>query len=176
MSDDQAEKQEIGVAYDASDLRSLYGVCPRCRRVLIIIALAPALFGVSSFFDGFRGLDLFFQFVPYILMSVAITLATYFLSPLVQLRARRKNGWDDPIFVRLTEHAITTRHPSQNAQFPWSAIKKVVTTPDRLYFFTTPACAIILPRRCFVEDEQFNDWAARARKYWETGKQESFPR
>ncbi len=74
------------------------------------------------------------------------------------------------MMIHLAEDGIDTRHPTQDAQFHWSAIKDVVIRKGRLFLFTTPACAIILPRRCFESEAQFNDWAERAQRYFEAAR------
>jgi hypothetical protein len=165
MSADTAT-DELSVVYRAADLRSLYGACRKCRRAFVWILLIPMLVGLSSYLDGYRGAPLAYQLLPYLLIGLTGVAALYFLVPLWQIRLRRKNGWGEPMSVRLGQDGLVMRHPSQDSVFHWSAIRDVVTKGNRLFLFTTPACAIILPRRVFASDEQFAQWSDRARSYW----------
>jgi len=167
---DEVGDSEIAVAYDSWDLRALYLACRKCRRNLVFVALIPMLFWIGELVDGARGLDLIYLAIPYLLGSVAVLLILYFLLPALQIRARRKNGWDAPMVVQLNERGVATRHPSQDSQFHWVAIRDVVVRKKWLFLFTSAACAIILPRRCFKDDDQFSDWAKRADLYWRQAK------
>jgi hypothetical protein len=72
--------------------------------------------------------------------------------------------------VRLTSQGVATRHPNQESLFYWSKIRDVVVRGSRLFLFTTPACAIILPRRSFESEAQFADWVKRAEALWTAAK------
>ena len=161
-----ADGQEISIVYDARDMRSLYGACRKCRRILILVASVPLLIGMLNYLKSPQPTDFWIEVLVSIFLGAGLAGAVYFFSPALQIWQRRKSGWDQPMMVHLTKDGIATRHPTQDAQFHWSAIKEVVTKKRRLFLFTTPACAIILPRRCFESDAQFNDWAERAHRYF----------
>ena len=162
--------EEVSVVYDATDLRAIYRACKQCQRNLKWLALIPLFFGGFAYLDGTRGAALFYQILPYLLIAAAIAAGIYFFGPILQLRARRKNGWAQPMFVRLGMNGLSTRHPSQDSLFHWAAIHDVVVKGGRLFLFTTPACAIILPRRSFESDARYNAWIGRARQFWESAR------
>jgi hypothetical protein len=167
VTEEANSNDEVRVVYTAADLRSLYAACRRCKRNAVVAVIGvPAFFVLLSFKDGARGTDLVFAAIPYFLLIPAVMFATYFLLPFNTTRLRRKNGWEQPMVVRLTDQGISTHHPNQESLFYWSKIQDVVVRGGRLYLFTTPSCAIILPRRCFSDEAAFGKWAERARKLW----------
>ncbi len=170
MIGDEPKGRYFSVVYDASDLRALYRSCKSCRRSWLWIA---ALFVVLFAFEALEqqlGGSLILLALAYVLLGVAVLLSIYFLLPLLQLRSRRKNGWDVPMDVRLDVDGVAALHPSQDLLVRWAAIKDIVTNNGRLLLFTSPGCAIILPRRVFSSERHFNDWSDRARAYWQAAK------
>ena len=61
---------------------------------------------------------------------------------------------------RVTGTAVT--HPT--------LVSKVLVSGNRLFLFTTPNCAIILPRHCFSDDAQFENWSERAAERWRAAR------
>jgi hypothetical protein len=133
----------------------------------LLIPLAGAVLG---FLDGYRGAELALQTLPYVLILLGIGVGLYLLSPALQVRARAKNGWGEAMRIRLNESGVHVLHPTQTTLFHWEAIKDVIVRRDRLFLFTTPACAIVLPRRVFDSDVQFEEWSERAERYRQTAK------
>jgi hypothetical protein len=171
MKQESHTDEEISVVYDGSDFRALYRACRRCKRNAILLLVGvPAFFSILSYTDGVRGLSLVFYALPYLLIALVAVLGFYFLSPWCSVRARRKNGWDEPMKVGFTDQGISIRHPTQDSLFYWSKIRDVVVRGPRLFLFTTPSCAIILPRRCFSSDHQFTSLVERAEQLWQTAK------
>ena len=115
---------------------------------------------------GDRGVDLAYSAVPFILIIFMVQLACYFLGPLMTMRTRRKTGWQMPMSIQLTTEGVSVSHPSQSLVAYWPAIQDVVVKRKRLFLFTTPACAIIVPRRAFASDEQFDRWVGEAEALW----------
>ena len=157
---------EVSVVYDAADIRSLYGACRRCRRNLILLSFAPLAFLLLDVLDGKRGVALIPSAVSYFIIGVVIAIAFYVVVPRVQIWSRSRSAWSSPLAVSLTDEGIVTRHANQDSRFHWAAIKDVVERGGRLFLFTTPSCAIILPRRVFDSDAQFQRWSDEARSYW----------
>ena len=170
MSEIGADRQEVAVLYDSKDMRSLYGACRKCRRILVFVAAVPLVIGLFNYSDSPNLADFVIKMLGSLVLGAALAGATYFFSPALQHWQRRKSGWDRPMMVHFTDAGIATRHPTQDSQFHWSAIKDVVNRKGRLFLFTTPNCAIILPRRFFDSDAQFDDWAERAKRYFEAGQ------
>lgn len=158
------ETGSVAVVYTAADLRAVYRVGSlRQWTWLLLIPLAGLLFGLL---DGYRGMDLAYEVLPYLLILFVAPVAVYFISPALNVRARAKNGWAEPMSVSFNESGVDIAHPAQTSVFPWKAIKKVVVRGGRLFLFTSPACAIVLPRRVFDSDHQFSEWAKSAQHYW----------
>ncbi|GAA4018092.1 hypothetical protein GCM10022280_16850 [Sphingomonas swuensis] len=122
--------------------------------------------GSAYLFEGTRGVDLIYAALPYVLIWMVMVAAIYLLSPMWQVRQRRKSGWATPMKLRMNEAEIAIHHEVQSLQHRWAAIKRVVATRDRLFLFTTDSCAFILPRRAFASDAEFQRWSERAGAYW----------
>ncbi len=160
------------VEYSAADLRALTRRCARCLRNLAFLALLPmAVSALSIWLDG-QSDDLIGTLLGSGVLGLVMALAVYWLSPIYLQRARRRNGWDSPIEIRLEEACVASRHPAQNAEYFWSAIKDVAVANGRLFIFTSPGCAIILPRRAFASDEQFDSWVQTAKARFFTARAE----
>jgi hypothetical protein len=114
--------------------------------------------------------NLVFHALPYVLIAALTLFAFYAFTPWNAVRLRRKNGWDEPMTVQLTDQGIVTKHSSQDSLFHWSKIRDVVVRGPRLFLFTTAACAIILPRRAFKDEGQFAAWAKQGEHLWREAK------
>jgi hypothetical protein len=136
------------------------------------IAVIPLVFTLLDFTNGDRGTELISGMMRYFLMGIIALIILYFAMPILQLSGRRKIYGDFPLTVQLTDDGVSTRHPAQDALFFWTAIKDVALTRDRLFLFTTPNCAIILPSRIFSSDAQFKAWGDFARMEWTRAKSE----
>src|SRR4029079_269160 len=101
---------------------------------------------------------------------ITVYTAAYFLLPLNAVRLRKRSGWTEPMAVLLANEGIATHHPNQKSLFYWSKIQKVLVSGNRLFLFTTPNCAIILPRHCFSDDAQFENWSERAAERWRAAR------
>ena len=167
----EVSSEEIAVTYRSSDFRALYRACRVCRRnALLLIASLPAVFVALSYGAGERGTALIYVATPFLFIASSVVLSIYVVTPWLTVRARRKNGWDEPMNVRLTHDGVSVRHPSQDSLFYWTKIRDVVVRGDRLFLFTTSSCAIILPLHSFASDEHFADWAATAQQYWQAAR------
>ena len=166
---------EVSIVYDAADLRSLYAACARCRRNLFVISMIPTIFFLFDVISGDRGEALVSDLIAYSAAAVFIAFVLYFVSPSVTAWRRARNGWGRPMFVSLTPNGLAMRHPAQDSSYHWSAIKKVMTSRTRIFIFTTPVCAIILPRRVFSSDQQFEAWSQQAERYWRTASPQAAP-
>jgi hypothetical protein len=159
---------EASVVYDTGDFCALYRACRRCKRnALLLLVLFPIIFGVLSYRDGYRGIELFFQALPYLLLALSVVFGIYFVGPWYAVRTRRKYGWAEPMCVRLTDQGISTHHPNQQSLFYWSKIREVAVHGVHIFLFTTPSCAIIIPQRAFNSSADFDAFAAAAQERWE---------
>jgi hypothetical protein len=62
--------------------------------------------------------------------------------------------------VVFDESGIRCELPLQTHEIRWAAICRVSRGPDHLYLYFTPLQAVILPRRCFKTDSEFEAFAA----------------
>jgi len=108
----------------------------------------------------------FYVAIPMMLIVLAIAG----IAPIIQLRARKKQGWDIPMLVRLSDDGISVDHPKGGQRMIWNALRKVRATRDRLFLFTTPACAFIIPKRCFESEAEFQRWIAYSEQRWTEAK------
>jgi hypothetical protein len=57
---------------------------------------------------------------------------------------------------------ITARCTTSTASVQWTGVIKVRETPDFILFFTTPTCAIQLPKRAVEAPERLRGWLNHA--------------
>jgi hypothetical protein len=162
---------EISVVYDASDFRALYRACRRCKRTALLVLIGvPLFFGFLSYADGVHGVALIYYTLPYVLIALLILAGIYFIGPWNLVRMRTRNGWGEPMLVRFTDQGVSTHHPSQDSLFFWAKIQDVIMRGQRLFLFTSPGCAIILPRHSFADEAQFTRWHDEALRLWNLAK------
>jgi hypothetical protein len=124
----------------------------------------PLFFGVLTYLNSDRTVLPVYETIPYLLIVLAILAINYFVLPWI--RARRRSGWDEPTAIRLTAQGIGTRHPNQDSRFYWAKVREVTVKAHRLFLFTSASCAIIVPRRVFQSDEEFEGFVAEASAHW----------
>jgi hypothetical protein len=61
----------------------------------------------------------------------------------------------------LSADSIEARCTTSDVSVRWSGIIRVTETPEFYLFFTTPTCAIQLPRRAVPDGEQLRLWLSR---------------
>ncbi|WP_152569409.1 MULTISPECIES: YcxB family protein [Sphingomonas] len=161
--------EEVQVVYSAADLRAITLACRRCRWIMVLSMLAPpAVVFYLSWNDLPRDL---WPILVGSLLAIGIVLAAFLIiSPTQMVRRRRAAGWGSPMEISFSPLSVNVRHPSQDSQNHWSAIMKVREKGGRLFLFTTPNNAIILPRRAFASDEQFSEWCRRAAAYQQAAR------
>jgi hypothetical protein len=71
------------------------------------------------------------------------------------------------ITVALTPEGIKIRSRRMDGLVFWSAIKSLKVRFGRVFFFLTRRMAVIVPRRAFASDADFDAFAAAAREAWE---------
>jgi hypothetical protein len=155
----------VHVRYEASDYRALTINCPKCRANLLLLFLLPAAAVLIVEIELNAAASIDWGVVGSALIVGAMIASFFFIvTPLFQVRAQRKAGFVEPIEYALEEEGVWARHPRQDSLFRWTGMHSVRATSRRLFLFTQPSCAIILPRRCFSSDEQFDRWSAEAKR------------
>jgi YcxB-like protein len=126
--------------------------------VIAIDISAPLLDG-ASLQQAMFGLDWpVLGIIPLMLGLISL------VSPVMTLRARKKNGFDIPLTFSATERFVTIEHAQGRTDTLWSAFKKAQVKRGRLYLFTSPGCAHIIGRRSFVNQDDFDQWAEYAHR------------
>ena len=162
---------EIEVIYNEGDFRALYRATRRHKTTaILLLVVIPGFFAIVSFLDGVRGVGLFYHALPYIFIVLIVLVFFYYYLPWASVRARRKTGWGEAMRLRLTDEGVAVQHATQDSLFFWTKIVDVVVHKSRLFVFTSPGCAIILPRRFFSDDDHFFSWAKRAKQLWQSAK------
>lgn len=67
--------------------------------------------------------------------------------------------------VSITPTAISTVGALRSMTIQWPAVERIVAAEDSLYVYVSAIEAIIVPRRAFEKPEEFEAFAAAARKY-----------
>jgi hypothetical protein len=133
---------------------------------LLGLEIGLPLIAGERFIDALAEVD-FYLLVPFALIVIAIPA----ISPLFQLRARRKQGWDVPMIVTLDNEGVSVDHPLGSQRTFWKAFPKIRSTHVRLFLFTAPSCAYILPKRCFSSEAEFQRWIEFSRRCWSEAKE-----
>jgi hypothetical protein len=66
--------------------------------------------------------------------------------------------------LTLTSTGVTHRTAVTEAETKWSAVEKLVETDQHLFIYTSPVEAFIVPRRAFVDEAQYQEFAGTARR------------
>jgi len=163
----------VAVRYDLKDLYAISWQSWRLYLKLLgwlvgaflILEVGLPLFDGARLTDALAEID-YYTLVPMALIIVVIVA----LVPIVQLRARKKQGWDVPMLVKLDDEGVSVDHPMGNQRTFWKALPKVRATQDRLFLFTAPSCAYILPKRCFANQAEFQRWIEFSERCWSAAK------
>jgi hypothetical protein len=62
--------------------------------------------------------------------------------------------------VAISAEGVTDQTASTAATYRWEAITRLVRDRKHLYLYVTAASAIIIPRKAFDSDEEFDDFIA----------------
>lgn len=161
--------EEVEVSYTAGDIAMMNFVVWRWWLMMSVIlaailALVPVLFALwdgSSVYGAITQIDWRFTGSVLILVIgwiVLVTVIGYWL--------RRQKGMHGPIFYRLTENGLSVRNRDMDSVIFWPAIKSIKTLGNRVFLFINLRSALIIPRRAFETDAQFEAFAVNAQKNW----------
>ncbi len=87
-----------------------------------------------------------FMMVGALIFGALLCGVFLFLVPPPQVRAQRKAGFVAPYRISLGNDGVRVEHPRQDNLFRWGGLHHVSKTEDRLFLYTTPGCALILPK------------------------------
>jgi hypothetical protein len=126
--------------------------------VLLLISGYPPRASIAAYDWSFAGLIL--------LILVGWLLAVSLLG----YGWRRWQGLHGPILFALTETGVSFRNRQLQGSMYWDGIKAVRVRGGRIFVFAGRRSALIIPRRAFDGDGQFQAWADRAQGYWRAAR------
>jgi hypothetical protein len=80
-------------------------------------------------------------------------------------KARRNPRLFDLRTLEITPEGLTMSDSSGSNHIRWHVLPWVVATADYAYFYLTDTKGVVLPRRAFTDDRQFEEFVATARRY-----------
>jgi hypothetical protein len=82
------------------------------------------------------------------------------------LRSIRHNRqFFDPRTLEISEEAITTTLPSGTFGYRWHTLERIIEQPDHAFFYISRGEAIILPKRVFAHERDFEEFVDAARRH-----------
>jgi hypothetical protein len=106
------------------------------------------------------------EMLPYLLILLIVfgTLGSPFIQSWIGIWSLRRGGRLMPQQFQLKSEAFAVKSELGDARLLWSGIPRVEMVRDRLFVFTTPKCAYIVPRRAFDSDLDFDGFVATVEK------------
>ena len=138
--------------------------------IFVGIIVTISLVSRRGLLAGLHGVH--WRFLAMLGSALGFFLIAYWFAacPLIGYLQRKRRGMLGPIRFSLRARGVEAVGPNSESLSYWSGIKKVVQTKRRLYLFLTPASALIMPRRAFATDDEFQTWADRSRSSWSEAK------
>jgi YcxB-like protein len=168
MSEDtKGQPQEL--TYSVGDIMALnLMVWPFWISLVAILAvLLIATQVIFGLIDGFslratvRAIDWSFtgwMFLIIVAWLITITVVTYCL--------RRKRGLHGSLRFRLRSDGVAVRNRQMDMVVFWSTIRAINVSRSRLFLLITRRSALIVPKRAFDSDTDFQAFVGTAEKYW----------
>jgi hypothetical protein len=122
--------------------------------ILLLISGYPLEASIKAFDWSFTGLVLL------ILIGWLIAVSVFGYA------WRRWKGLHGPILFALSEAGVTIRNRQMEGVVYWDAIKSVMSRGGRIFVFINRKSALIIPRRAFGSDAEFEDFGASAEASW----------
>lgn len=163
----------VSVRYDLKDLYAIsWQGWRRWSLLLVWVLVAFLIIGVGfPLIEGMRFYDVLSEIDYFILVPLAlIVIIIVAAAPAIQFWKRKKRGWDVSMLVKLDDEGISADFPMGSQLTFWKALQKIRATQDRLFLFTTPSHAYILPKRCFANEAEFQRWIEYSKRRWDAAK------
>ena len=139
--------------------RSLRREAARTKASGRTVPLVVLAFGAYVVWDAWRSgrgwAQLALVFGLWLLLFVALLAAMRAITPFLSARSYQRTHKciaDDQVRV-FTLEGIEARCTESTVTVRWSAVRRAVETPEFFLFFTTPRCAIHLPKRSVADAE-----------------------
>jgi hypothetical protein len=130
-------------------------------RVVPLVILVLGVFVVADARTGGRTwAGTGFVFTLWLAIFVASLALLRAAAPYLSARAYRREHRcinDDQVRV-LSATGVEARCEESTTTVKWSAIRRAAETPDFFLFFTTPRCAIQLPKRCVPDPDALREF------------------
>lgn len=170
-SQDSPDRLEFRFRWDRREHRRFYQTLQRearrgskVRWVLNVWFGFIALVGIRALWPDSDGADLGAGLVPLVLVGGWFVLDRWGLSHLSAQSYEREHAPcipNDQIRV-LDADGIIAQCTTSSSSVRWAGISKVLETEEFFLFFTTPGCAIQLPKRAIEDPERLRAWLSDA--------------
>ena len=172
--DELSKVEPVEIIYSGADIAVLNLVAWRFWVGMVgvivgMLALLPVIFALTdgrSLSHALAEIDL-----PYIALIAAILVAWIVAASVLAYLWRRRKGQLGPIVFSLTREGVRLRNREMEGLVFWNAIRSVKTRADRTFLFLTSRSALIVPRRAFDSDDQFDAFTGIARDEWAKRRQ-----
>ncbi len=134
--------------------------------IVLIILIVLAAVGGSSVAESV--LEFPWEFILGLVALILVLRAG--VVPFANYLDGRRNRDLGPIRFELSGEGIRIEARDGKSILYWSAVRRVKATKNRLFLFTGPALAYILPRRAFSEDTDFAQAVEQARHNWQLAR------
>ena len=158
---------EFRFIWDAREHRRLFRALQRealgrskFRYVIYVWAAVMCLLAVSGMAHAATGVDRVEQATPLLIVGLSIGLYRWAL-PRIETRSyRRRHALCLPNaqVVTVTPDAIEARCTTTTTKLTWSGVVRIIETPEFFLFFSTPACALHIPKRVIGDVAAFRQW------------------
>jgi hypothetical protein len=165
----EATEKSVEVTYSASDILALnlltwrfwLSVVAIFATIVIVLPLIFSMIDGYSLTSSVRSMD--WSFTAYMILIlvawlIVVTIVAYWL--------RRKRGLHGPMRFWLTDEGVAVRNRQMDLVVFWTTIKSIKLTGSRIFLFITLRSALIVPRRAFGGDADFEAFAAAAKRRW----------
>lgn len=158
--------------YDRSDMRALAEL-QRPRIIGCLFGLMWVLFALLAFLIAlcwFAGSTRTLKYVPISLILLAAALLLHRFGPDIRAWAlefaARKSGLHMEQVMTAAADVFRAESERGKTEVRWKAIPRLERTEDRLFVFSTPRLAYIIPRRAFDADDAFDQFVAVVQERW----------
>jgi hypothetical protein len=172
----------LQVEYDltAEDVVTLslfhYKHSPTVRRSwLMLRVVVPIIWILIGFFEnsrerhyaGIAPLPFFISLsVLYILLMPAYSRYRTRRITLRLLSEGKNKGFDGPHSLTIGPEGIVAESATGDARSNWSVVEKLETDKEHFYIYTSAVNAIILPKRAFADENEFQEFVASVQTYY----------
>ena len=166
-----SEVRPIDVKHNSSDFRSLAWNCQACRwRLLFFLFLPLIVILIDEYALTDAGEVNGSMLIGALALGSLLSAIFLLVIPSLQVRAQHKAGFVEPYRISLRGDGVSAEHPRQDNLYRWSGLHDVSATEDRLFLYTAPGCAVIIPKRSFESEAAFDQWCDEAQRRWTASK------